>query len=84
MKYAIGSIISQLKNKSKYRGKGLAKKLIAKHFQDNQNKMVCLNTRRTNTSAISLYESMGYSQVAHILNTYFQPTEDSVFMVKKN
>ena len=64
-----------------YRGKGLAKKLIEKHLIDNKDKMVCLNTRRSNISAYSLYKKMGYIQVAFIKNKYFHPTEDSIFMI---
>jgi ribosomal protein S18 acetylase RimI-like enzyme len=65
-----------------YRGKGLAKKIIEKHFQDNSNKVVCLNTRKSNIGAFMLYKSMGYEHVAYIRNKYFLPTEDSVFMIK--
>ena len=65
-----------------YRGKGLAKKIIEKHFQDNPNKVVCLNTRKSNIGAFMLYKSMGYEHVAYIRNKYFLPTEDSVFMIK--
>ena len=67
----------------KYRGKGLAKKLIEKHFKDNMNKMVCLNTRRSNINAYKLYKSMGYQHIAYIKNKYFLPTEDSVYMIKE-
>lgn len=65
-----------------FRGKGLAKKIIEKHFQDNKNKVVCLNTRKSNIGAFMLYKSMGYDHVAYIRNKYFLPTEDSVFMIK--
>lgn len=67
----------------KYRGKGLAKKLIEKHFKENMNKMVCLNTRRSNINAYQLYKNMGYNHIAFIKNKYFLPTEDSIFMVKE-
>lgn len=67
----------------KYRGKGLAKKLIEKHFKDNMNKVVCLNTRRSNINAYQLYKSMGYTHIAYIKNKYFLPTEDSVYMIKE-
>jgi ribosomal protein S18 acetylase RimI-like enzyme len=67
----------------KYRGKGLAKKLIEKHFKDNQGKVVCLNTRRSNINAYQLYKIMGYNHIALIKNKYFLPTEDSVFMIKE-
>jgi ribosomal protein S18 acetylase RimI-like enzyme len=65
-----------------FRGRGLGKKLIEKHWYDNPGKIVCLNTRRSNISAYSLYKSMGYEHIAFIKNKYFLPTEDSVFMVK--
>lgn len=66
----------------KFRGKGLAKKLIKKHFDDNTNKIVCLNTRKTNINAYKLYQSMGYDHIAYIKNKYFLPSEDSIFMIK--
>lgn len=67
---------------SKFRGNGLAKKLIDKHFKDNSNKTICLNTRRSNINAYRLYQSMGYNHIAFIKNKYFLPTEDSIFMIK--
>ncbi len=67
---------------SEYRGKGLAKKLIEKHWTDNKNSVVCLNTRRSNVSAYMLYKKMGYEHIAYIKNKYFLPTEDSIFMIK--
>jgi len=60
----------------------LAKKLIEKHWQDNPNKILCLNTRRSNINAYSLYKKMGYEHIALIKNKYFLPTEDSIFMIK--
>jgi ribosomal protein S18 acetylase RimI-like enzyme len=66
----------------KYRSKGLAKKLIQKHFDDNKNKIVCLNTRRSNLCAYKLYQTMGYEHISYIKNKYFLPTEDSIFMIK--
>lgn len=65
-----------------YRGKGLAKKIIQKHFDDNKNKVVCLHTRSSNTNAYKLYQLMGYDHIAYIKNKYFLPTEDSIFMIK--
>lgn len=65
-----------------YRNKGLAKKLINKHFNDNKGKLVCLNTRKSNHKAISLYKSLGYDHIGNIPNKYFLPNEDSVFMIK--
>ncbi len=66
-----------------YRGKGLGKKLIEKHIKDNPNKVVCLNTRRSNIGAFILYKSMGYEHIAYIKNKYFLPTEDSIFMIRE-
>lgn len=65
-----------------FRGKGLAKKLIQKHFTDNVNKVVCLNTRRSNIGAYKLYQTMGYDHIAYIKNKYFLPSEDAIFMIK--
>ena len=66
-----------------YRGKGLAKKLIEKHWKNSSDKIVCLNTRRSNIGAFMLYKSIGYEHVANIKNKYFLPTEDSIFMIKE-
>lgn len=63
------------------RGKGLATKLIELHFKENDNEMLCLNTRASN-KAIDLYKKMGYEHVATIKDKYYFPTEDAVFMVK--
>jgi ribosomal protein S18 acetylase RimI-like enzyme len=65
-----------------YRGKGLAKKLIDKHFDDNKNIVLCLNTRKSNVNAYQLYKNMGYEHIALIKNKYFFPIEDSIFMIK--
>jgi ribosomal protein S18 acetylase RimI-like enzyme len=66
-----------------FRGKKLAQKLIEKHFSRNKDKIVCLHTRRSNINAYSLYKKMGYEHIAYIKNKYFQPNEDSIFMIKK-
>ena len=66
----------------KYRGKGLAKKLIEIHFKSNEHKkMLCLNTRKSNP-AYNLYLSMGYEHIANIKDKYFFPIEDACFMIK--
>ena len=65
-----------------YRGRGLAQKLIEKHFLQNKNKILCLNTRRSNINAFKLYKKMGYEHIAYIKNKYFLPDEDSIFMIK--
>ena len=66
-----------------FRNKGLAKKLIQKHFDDNKTKLICLHTRESNYNAIKLYISMGYTHIANIKNKYFLPDEDSVFFIKQ-
>jgi ribosomal protein S18 acetylase RimI-like enzyme len=66
-----------------FRCKGLAKKLIEKHWKDNPNKILCLNTRKSNIGAFMLYKSLGYEHIAYIKNKYFLPTEDSIFMIKE-
>lgn len=68
-----------------YRNKGLARKLINKHFNyaiTNNYKIICLNTRKSNIAAINLYNKMEYINIAYITNKYFFPSEDSVFMIK--
>jgi len=64
-----------------YRRKGLAKKLINQHITDNSNKLLCLNTRKSNKNAYELYNNMNYQEIGIIKNKYFQPNEDSIFMI---
>ena len=66
-----------------FRNKGLAKKLIELHFNDNKDELVCLITRKSN-QAYNLYLKMGYEHIATIKDKYFFPTEDGYFMVKTN
>lgn len=66
-----------------YRGKGLAQKLITKHILINPNRTLCLNTRKSNP-AYYLYLKMGYEHCATIKNKYYQPIEDSMFMIIKS
>ena len=73
-----------------FRQKGLAQHLIKKHLKCNSNQSIiqktnilCLNTRRSNTNAINLYKKMGYEHIGYIINKYYLPSEDSVFMIKK-
>jgi ribosomal protein S18 acetylase RimI-like enzyme len=66
----------------KYRGKGLATKLIEIHFKSNEDKTIlCLNTRKSNP-AYKIYLKMGYKHIANIKDKYFFPNEDSCFMTK--
>lgn len=64
-----------------FRNKGLAKKLIEKHFELTKNEIVCLLTRKSNP-AYNLYLKCGYEHIADIKDKYFNPTEDACFMVK--
>jgi ribosomal protein S18 acetylase RimI-like enzyme len=64
-----------------YRGKGLATKLINIHIKKNPNKLLCLNTRKSNIVAYELYKKIGYNNIAYIKNKYYLPTEDSQFMI---
>jgi ribosomal protein S18 acetylase RimI-like enzyme len=66
-----------------YRNKGLARKLINKHFLFYSNKTVCLNVRKSNINAYNLYINMGYEHILTFENKYFNPTEDSYFLIKK-
>ena len=67
-----------------YRNKGLANKLITIHLNLNPDKILCLCTRLTNNSAISLYKKIGYTQLAIIKDKYFLPNEDAYFMIYNN
>lgn len=68
-----------------YRGKGLGKKLINKHFIDNKDdsSILCLHTRKSNINAFLLYKKTGYRQIAYVKNKYHSPNEDSIFMIKE-
>jgi len=67
-----------------FRSNGLAQKLIEKHWQDNPNKVLCLNVRVSNSNAYNLYRKMGYQHIAFIKNNYVIPNnEDSMFMIKE-
>ena len=68
----------------KYRGRGLSKIMIKQHINDNLNKLLCLNTRKSNINAYNVYKNMNYEQIGFIKNKYFQPNEDSIFMIYKN
>ena len=67
-----------------FRKKGLAQKLINKHLELNNNKLLCLNTRFDNQNAISLYKKMGYIEIGYIKEKYFFPNEDAIFMINLN
>ena len=55
--------------------------ITTNNFTDNKDMVVCLNTRRSNISAYTLYKKMGYEHVAYIKNKYFLPNEDAIFMI---
>jgi len=66
------------------RGKKLGNKLIEKHFLDNPDKILCLNTRKSNVIAQKLYNNMGYIHYGDIENKYYLPDESSHFMIYDN
>ena len=67
-----------------FRNKGIATKLINTFLDLNKDKLLCLNTRKSNFNAFNLYKKIGFEYIAHIKNKYFLPDEDSIFMVYDN
>ncbi len=68
----------------KCRRRGIAKALISDFVRIAQEKNLCLMTlevRVSNESAISLYESFGFTEVGRRKN-YYDNTEDAVLMTK--
>ncbi len=67
----------------KFRRKGVGKKLIASltelAVQENA-EFITLEVRKTNSSAISLYEKTGFQTVGERKNFYENPREDAVLM----
>ena len=67
-----------------FRNKGIATKLINTFLNLNKDKLLCLNTRKSNYYAFNLYKKIGFEYIAHIKNKYFLPDEDSIFMIYNN
>lgn len=68
-----------------YRRKGVAKMLFDKLEQEAQTQhlqFITLEVRDSNNSAIALYDSLGFENIAVRTNYYSKPTEDAVIMTK--
>lgn len=63
-----------------FRNTGIASAMISYHIEHNE-KPLCLHVRKSNLSAISLYNKLGYIYIADIKNKYYNPTEDSSFYI---
>jgi GNAT superfamily N-acetyltransferase len=66
-----------------FRNKKFGSLLIEQHIKENSNKILYLNTRKSNP-AYNLYKKLGYITVGYIKNKYYYPTEDSIFMAYTN
>lgn len=69
-----------------HRRKGIARKLIEQLIVDLKERgAVCLvlEVRASNVPAISLYESMGFSQIGRRPNYYRHPKEDALILRKE-
>lgn len=69
-----------------YRRMGIGRKLIQQLITDlKARKAVCLvlEVRASNDPAISLYESMGFSQIGRRPNYYRHPKEDALILRKE-
>ena len=68
----------------RYRGKGLATKLIEKHKEDYKKQYIGLLVRKQNEKAINLYKKMDYKEISIIKNKYNKPLDDGIFMIFNN
>jgi ribosomal-protein-alanine acetyltransferase len=65
-----------------YRRQGLAEVLMRRCEQAMKMPQVKLSVRRSNQSAIQLYQKLGYAQV-DVWSNYYHDGEDGIVMVKK-
>ena len=65
-----------------WRRKGIAKALLNKCEEQMHMPQMKLSVRRSNTTAISLYEKLGYKQV-DIWSKYYRGGEDGLVLAKK-
>lgn len=68
----------------RYRGKGLATKLIEKHKENYVNQPIGLLVREHNDQAIKLYKKMNYKEICIIKDKYYEPIDNGIFMVFNN
>ncbi len=69
-----------------YRRLGLGERLMLtaqKNAFERKCEFISLEVRKSNSSAISLYEKLGYQNVGERKNFYTDPTEDAVIMTLK-
>ena len=65
-----------------FRRLGIASALLAK-LEEEKPRVINLEVRESNASAIALYEKCGFEQVGKRKNFYSKPTENAVLMTKK-
>lgn len=69
-----------------YRRKGIAQGLVSRlveMLKEKGNQSLSLEVRVSNTSAVSLYEKMGFTQVGRRPNYYRNPKEDALILRKE-
>lgn len=69
-----------------YRRRGIARALVLtliERLKDNGVTSLSLEVRQSNTPAISLYETLGFSQVGIRPNYYRQPRENALILKKE-
>ena len=67
----------------RFRRKGIARALLQKMLVElSSADSVTLEVRKSNASAIALYEGFGFERVGERKNFYSQPTEDALLMTK--
>ena len=68
-----------------YRGNGVAKKLLealVKFAQDKKLKFISLEVRKSNVSAVSLYQKLNFLSAGVRKNFYSYPKEDAIIMTR--
>ena len=77
-----GSLI-ELAVLPEYRRRGIGRELVELMLTSCDGvQTVCLEVRASNTSAIALYEAVGFRAISVRRNYYDHPAEDAVIMVK--
>lgn len=69
-----------------YRRRGIGEMLVAEliaKLRDEENTCLTLEVRTSNSSAIALYEKMGFVQVGRRPNYYHNPKEDALILRKE-
>ena len=69
-----------------FRGKGYAKDVLAKVFEECSEReitFISLEVRESNVPAISLYQSLGFTIEGTRKNFYSNPRENAFVMIKK-